>query len=147
MLALQAFKNRQSLLIFLPTINQLTTPCYLLSFPFQVVSPSSRLGDLKLLQQQYLSSPRDSSTLPFRPTSTSSPTYPSSLTEDIYNGLDHTASIISTITDFITSYYQIPSEDLADFESDEIVAGNLVSRPASFQRCFRDAARLPTALC
>ena len=52
------------------------------------------------------------------------------LTEDSYSGLDHTASIISTITDFITSYYQIPCEDLADFESEEIVAGNLVSRPA-----------------
>ena len=60
-----------------PTNNSLLPA--LVPLPSRVASPSSRLRDLKLLQQQYLSSPLDSSTLSFRPTSTSSPTYPSSL--------------------------------------------------------------------
>ena len=50
------------------------------------------------------------------------------LSDDAFNGLDPTASILSLITDFITNYYQVQNHQLAQFERDEIIAGQLISR-------------------
>ena len=52
------------------------------------------------------------------------------LSDDAFNGLDPTASILSLITDFITNYYQVQNHQLAQFERDEIIAGKLISRPS-----------------
>ena len=52
------------------------------------------------------------------------------LSDDAFNGLDPTASILSLTTDFITNYYQVQNHQLAKFDRDEIIAGQLISRPS-----------------
>jgi hypothetical protein len=52
------------------------------------------------------------------------------LSDDAFNGLVPTASILSLTTDFITNYYQVQNHQLAQFDRDEIIAGQLISRPS-----------------
>ena len=52
------------------------------------------------------------------------------LSDDAFNGLDSTASILSLTTDFITNYYQVEDHNLRKFDAEEIIAGKLISRPS-----------------
>ena len=47
-----------------------------------------------------------------------------------FNGLDLTASTLSLTTDFITNYYQVKDHNLWKFDTDEIIVGQLISRPS-----------------
>ena len=52
------------------------------------------------------------------------------LTDDTCNGLDSTVSVLSTVTDFIENYYQVPDNLLRAFENNEVRGDKYKPRPS-----------------
>ena len=52
------------------------------------------------------------------------------LTDDSCNGLDSTVSVLSTVTDFIENYYQVPNNLLGAFEKNEVRGDKYKPRPS-----------------
>ena len=52
------------------------------------------------------------------------------LTGDTCNGLDSTVSVLSTVSDFIDDYYQVPDNLFRAFERDEVRGEKHKQRPS-----------------